>query len=355
MAATIQSRTLTAACHCRSVHFTICIPESALPLKIHLCHCTVCRYTHGSLCSFHAPLPEDIQPQFIAPSNLDGLTPYAHPKSSSTRYFCRTCGCHVGDRQDVDGRWVVSSAIFDPSGDESVWQITSHIHAGAGSQDGLFHFLSQINGRELTRSTSTLDDLCSRSPVENIPKLQRSADQQLHASCHCGGVTFDISRPREDFVNDPGNRKWILPGRKDKWLGVFDVCDTCRLVSGANVAAWMFVPLDHISPSPPNNLLIGSSKRYSSSEGVVRTFCGTCGAVVFYSCADRPEIADVAVGILRDPESVLAEGWITWRTGRIAYLKDGMKYDEGFTKELDQGLQAWGREKYGKVELFDVA
>jgi hypothetical protein len=246
---------------------------------------------------------------------------------------------------------VISSAIFDENGDENVWKITSHIYTDEAAKDGLWKFLPQINGREIAVSNSEPPP----APQEDQSKvIQASENQQLKAACHCGGVSFSISRPSKDFASDPANRKWVLAGKEDKWLGVLDVCDDCRLVSGTNVAAWTFVPLDHISPRPPGNLLIGSSKDYSSSMGVVRTFCGTCGAVVFYSCADRPGIVDIAAGLLRDPGSVLAEGWVIWRTGRIAHLSDGMRFDEGFTGGLDEGLQAWAKTKYGELEYFTV-
>ncbi|KAB8254844.1 Mss4-like protein [Aspergillus pseudonomiae] len=352
MAAEREYKILTATCHCRSVHFTITLPSDALPLSVHLCHCIVCRYTHGALSSFHAPLPRDVHPKFISPSGLDKLTPYTHSQSTSTRFFCSKCGCHVGDRDHADGRWVVSSAIFDHGGDESVWKIDSHIHANGSTHTGLFKLVPRIKGREITISTSVNQK--DKAPVQDNVKIQESEDGSLRAECHCGGVSFNISRPSRDFLQDPANRKWVLEGKDDKWLGVLDVCDDCRLVTGANVAAWMFVPVDHISPSPPDDRVIGTSRRYSSSDGVVRTFCGTCGAVVFYTCSDRPEIVDVAVGILRDPKSVLAENWVVWRTERIAYLEDGLRYDEGLTQSLDEGLQRWGKERFGKLEYFRV-
>ncbi|KAE8413056.1 Mss4-like protein [Aspergillus pseudocaelatus] len=352
MASNEEYKTLTATCHCQSVHFTVTIPGDALPLSIHLCHCSVCRHTHGALCSFHAPLPKDIRPEFISPSSLDKLTTYTYPQSKSTRFFCSKCGCHIGDRDHADGRWVVSSAIFDHSGDESVWQINSHLYANGDTKTGLFEFVSQIEGREITISRSEKQK--NETAIQDNSKAQECDDRSLRAKCHCEGVSFTISRPGRDFVQDPANRKWVLEGKEDKWLGALDVCDDCRLVSGANVAAWMFIPVNHISPSPPGNLLIGSSKRYSSSDGVVRTFCGTCGAMVFYSCNDRPGIVDVAVGILRDPKSVLAESWVVWRTGRIAYLEDGLRYHGEFTKSLDEGLKKWGKERYGELEYFKV-
>ncbi|KAF7593755.1 hypothetical protein BBP40_010931 [Aspergillus hancockii] len=351
MAFAVETKTLTAICHCRSTHFTVTVPKISFPLRIHLCHCSVCRYTHGTFCTFHAPLPHDIQPQFVAPSGLDKLTPYTHSHFTSVRYFCSTCGCHIGDRDNADGRWVISSAIFDNSGDEKVWQITSHIHTSTTAMNGLHQFLPRINGRDITVSNP---EPSPPAREDTTMKIQGSKDQHLRVTCHCGGISFNISRPSKEFTTDPANKKWVLPGKEDKWLGVLDVCDDCRLVSGSNVAAWIFVPVDHLLPPPPGNLLIGSSKSYSSSEDVVRTFCGTCGAVVFYSCADRPGVVDIAGGLLRDPKSVLAEDWVVWRTGRIAHVNDGMRFDEGFTRALEEGWHAWAKEKYGELEYFTV-
>lgn len=112
----------------------------------------------------------------------------------------------------------------------------------------------------------------------------------------------------------------------------------------------MFVPVDHISPSPAVDSIIGSLKSYKSSEEVLRTFCGTCGATVFYSCTDRPGIVDVAVGILRAPEGVMAENWALWRR-RISSQDDGLKYDPDFSRALIEGLKVWGSKK-GMPEDF---
>src|SRR5438552_3056114 len=44
-------KTLTAQCFCKSVHYEISLPTSSFPLKVHLCHCSICRHTHGTLAS----------------------------------------------------------------------------------------------------------------------------------------------------------------------------------------------------------------------------------------------------------------------------------------------------------------
>ncbi|KAJ5877142.1 hypothetical protein N7455_000607 [Penicillium solitum] len=344
-----DNKTLTAACHCQSIHFTITIPAVALPLKVHICHCSVCRYTHGTPCIFHAPLPADVIPQFVVPSSIDNLTPYNHAESQGTRHFCSTCGCHIGDKSHDDGGWVISTAIFtEPN--QGLWEMRSHAFTNSSLDGGLSAIFSHIGGRQLdvfnpetSLDVSNSGDSIRTDAVEN-------EDEELRAECHCGGVSFSIARPRKEFLASPASEGWVLSRDTSKWLALLDLCDDCRLVDGSNVIAWMFVPVDHISPSPLGDSIIGSSKSYKSSEEVLRTFCGTCGATVFYSCTDRPGIVDVAVGILRAPEGVMVENWALWR-GRISSGDDGLKYDPGFSRALIEGLKVWGNRR-GMPEDF---
>jgi hypothetical protein len=201
-------------------------------------------------------------------------------------------------------------------------------------------------------------------PVKDKPALQdgnasanpdtpADPDEKLLAQCHCGDVSFHISRPSPEFLTSPASSTWLSPIDKTRWLASLDLCDDCRLVTGTNVIGWMFVPVDHITPALPSNLLVGSSKAYRSTEDVVRTFCGTCGATVFYWCKERPEIVDVATGLLRAPEGVMAEKWAVWRSGRLAWPENGLRYHEGFARALMEGMKAWGKER-GHAEEFVV-
>lgn len=209
---------------------------------------------------------------------------------------------------------------------------------------------SHIGGRQLDvfNTESSLDVLKSGDSIRT--GAVGTEDEELRAECHCGGVSFSIARPRKEFLASPASEGWVLPRDTSKWLALLDLCDDCRLVDGSNVIAWMFVPVDHISPSPLGDLIIGSSKSYKSSKEVLRTFCGTCGATVFYSCTDRPGIVDVAVGILRAPEGVMVENWALWR-GRISSADDGLKYDPDFSRALIEGLKVWGNRR-GMPEDF---
>ena len=349
-----QGKTLTAQCYCKSLHFTLTLPTSILPLSVHLCHCSVCRYTHGTMCIFHAPLPTGIAPQFVAPSSLDSLTAYTWPGSQCTRYFCSTCGCHMGDFSPDDGAWVVSTSFF--AKDETVFQIKTHVFTESALGGGLNDWLPRIGDREM-KIWNPKDD--SAAPLQPQPERGPDGEERLRAQCHCGGVSFTIPRPNEEVLNNPTMKGYVSPVDKTKWAATIDACDDCRLMSGSHVIGWTFIPLDLCEPKIRSDLRTGTSKTFQSSPNVLRSFCGTCGATVFFSYDERrpnerENIVDLAVGILRAPEGVKAENWLTWRTGRLANANSGIRYDEELTRSLGQGLSDWGKEKYGQTLGFDI-
>ncbi|KAJ0420260.1 Mss4-like protein [Aspergillus carlsbadensis] len=352
----MSTATLTAHCHCTSTHFTITLPASSLPLPAHLCHCTLCRTTYGTPATFHAALPEGIKPSFIAPSNWDNLTKYLPRGSKEPLYFCSTCGCHVA-ALNPSGIWgVVVSAFVEgnrvPGGgeEEKIWVIDEHIYTEKGStgDGGIAELVPSIGGEEL--KVWNPDE-----PGEySIPENPNPGDTLL-AQCNCGGISFSISRPREEFINSPKSAGWVRPSDPKKWLALLDVCTDCRLVTGSHVSSWLFVPTDHITPPLPSNLVIGTTKRYKSSPGVERTFCGTCGATVFFYDKKRGGIIDIATGILRAPEGVMLSEWAVWRTAKLGYMDDGLEYDKEFTEALEEGMKEWAKKVHGAVVDFGGA
>lgn len=346
------SKIVTAQCYCKSLHFTLDLPTANLPLPVHLCHCSTCRYTHGTLCIFHAPLPEGVEPQFVSPSGLDKLTGYAGP--GSTRYFCSTCGCHMGDVDPGDGKWVISTSLF--AKDESVFQIKTHVFTESAPGGGLNDWLPRIGDREM-RVWNPKDG--TAAPVESEPEVGPDGADRLRAQCHCGGVSFTFPRPTREVLDDPILKRYVSPLDDKKWAACVDACDDCRGVSGSHYIAWTFVPLALCEPRIGLDLAIGTNKTFASSPGVLRSFCGVCGATVFYSCDERrpsygQAVVDVAVGLLRAPEGVKADGWLTWRAGRASWLESGLRYDEELTKSLADGMAKWSEEKVGSVPNFDI-
>ncbi|KAJ5155548.1 hypothetical protein N7492_008351 [Penicillium capsulatum] len=335
MAAT---KTLTASCHCKSVIFTVTIPAEDLPLRVHLCHCSICRYTHGTPCSFHAPLPVGVEPRFIAPSSLDNLTSYQHPASKATGYFCSTCGCPIGG---VDTQWTISTAIFDANRDDRVWTFNAHMLPDSAPDGGLAALVSVIDGHRLETDNLGLSAEAIAGSDSAPPDPESN---ELLAQCHCRGVSFMIARPREKFIASDAGKELIPSPDRRKWPARMDLGDAGRLTSGSHVISWLSVSLDHITPALPEDFLIGSSKGYRDTRDVLRVFCRTCGATVLSHRHERPKIVDVAMGILRAPEGAMAENWSVWGSEQPLGLESGIRYHAGFSRALAEGMQRWQAE-----------
>ncbi|KAL0944977.1 DUF636 domain protein [Colletotrichum truncatum] len=352
------SKTLAAQCYCKAVHFTITVPTSSLPLKVHLCHCSICRYTHGTLCIFHAPLPSGVGPSFIAPSSLSTLTAYRHAAAKSTRYFCSTCGCHIGDQGIDDSDWVISASIFDANKDDvpSIWDIHQHVNTDSAPGGGLYDWLPSIAGKQLKVWNPTKPD---SGDVVVPPKQEFDKDgkEVLRAQCHCGGISFTISRPSPGVES---YKDWISPTEPTKWMAAADSCGDCRLQTGAHITGWAFVPQSCISPEIPEDLTLGTSRMYQSTEKVFRSFCGTCGAssLAFYSGPERAlvngdRLFNLSVGLLRAPEGVLAENWLTWRTVKVGWAENGKQYDSALVEALTEGTEKWGKKHGDKGKILE--
>lgn len=349
-------KTLEAKCHCGSVHFTIDVPESSLPLPVHLCHCSICRYGSGAPCVFHAPLGPDIEPCYIAPSSESNLTVYVGGKPESTWTFCSTCGCHVSSGRTGKAISVVSTSIFEDHSPEN-FQIRKHIFSKSAKDGGIAHMLTQVGGHDLA-DWNPPDDDPEAQIVESKAEVGEDGQERLRAECRCGGVSFTIQRPSQQVLDDEFMNKFVSPLDQTKWLAALDVCNDCRLVNGTHVIGWTFVPLLLCEPVIKSDLKIGTAKTYASSPGVLRSFCGTCGATVLYSADDRhggepSQVVDIATGILRAPEGPMAEKWLTWRS-RLAHMDSGRMYDENFTESLHTGSKQWVTERSGKELTFEI-
>ncbi|KUI54972.1 hypothetical protein VP1G_02352 [Cytospora mali] len=374
MASSVSAtKSLVASCYCKAIQYTIEISTTKLPLPVNICHCSICRYTHGTLCIFHAILPVGGIPKFINHSSFSNLTGYKHDNAQSERYFCTTCGCHIGDRElksseseeaGSNSEWIVATSLFSEHG-EDIFQIRTHCFTeGSNGGKGLFTWLPKMGNRDMKFWNPGPDDgWWSYGREEKLPEKEfdEEGNEVLRAECHCGGVSFTIPRPTIPAVKDDSFvSQWISPKDPNKWMACLDVCDDCRLHCGTHVVGWTFVPRAKIQPPMPQSLApYGTMKTYVSSKGVLRGFCWKCGATVIFSCDDRnpnseQQIIDVSIGILRAPEGILAENWLTWRTGRVGWLEDGEKFDPVFAKSLAEGLKDWSLKTYGDAWNFDI-
>jgi hypothetical protein len=101
----------------------------------------------------------------------------------------------------------------------------------------------------------------------------------LHGQCHCGAIQFDIP--------DQARHSAICH------------CNDCRKQSGAPFLAWAMVPAASV-------VVRGAPKVYASSETGRRSFCGACGAGLFFTNAilDRMGMMQVRIAALDDPNAI---------------------------------------------------
>lgn len=356
MADANDTKTLEAKCFCGSVHMSFDIPVSSLPLSVYLCHCSLCRYSTGAPCIVHAQLAVGLRPKYLGESSEDKMTSYISEGADCSYDFCSTCGCHIGGVSLGRDQWTVATSIFADHGPEN-FVITSHIFSKSAKGGGISSMLTHMGDREM-KSWNPPDDDPKAKVVESKAEVGKDGEDRLRAQCKCGGVSFTIRRPTQAVFDDKFMSKFVSPRDKKKWMALYDICNDCRLVTGTHVIGWTFVPLALCEPKIATTLRIGTAKTYSSSEGVLRSFCGVCGATVFYLSTPRQPseeqaVVDIATGILRAPEGAMAENWFTWRT-RPAFAASGIGYDKDFGEALDEGMKVWAMENYGEELNMEV-
>jgi len=210
-------------------------------------------------------------------------------------------------------------------------------------------------------------ELVRDGTLERLSKTEKNTtvgEERLKAQCHCGGVRFYITRPNEDSRKvrspfpdlmvpyhrgaspaNPNNEAWWLRDNDTKYLAGTCTCDSCRLSLGFEIQTWAFIPKCNIFQENGEGLdfKMGTLKRYESSEGVQREFCGRCGATIFWHCEERPDLIDVSVGLLDPEEGARVEGWLEWWSERVSF--EEMAVSKNLVRSLEDGLKEWGRNR----------
>ncbi|MDH3219173.1 MAG: GFA family protein [Gammaproteobacteria bacterium] len=101
-------------------------------------------------------------------------------------------------------------------------------------------------------------------------------DAKLSGHCYCGAIRFEIN------------------GASD-WVGHCH-CESCRRASGSVMTTFAGFRPDQVvfTGAMPN--------RYTTADGVTRSFCGQCGSPVAYENAQRPDEIHLQLGLFDQPE-----------------------------------------------------
>ncbi|KAK4993176.1 hypothetical protein LTR50_000662 [Elasticomyces elasticus] len=286
----------------------------------------------------------------------------------AARYFCKMCGAHLFFQRFETEAWQIATGVLEKV--DGFVTFERHIYVEDTVDGGFSDWLPTITDRPLERwamESSDNDEPLLGGYASKRPEISKvnKAQGKLHAHCQCGGVEMYIARPSArssditaswpDVLHhfDTGdasmheNETWWLRANKQKFLGGCCTCDSCRLAVGFEAIQWAFIPVNDISldaegkePFTPD---FGTLRMYRSSEGTRRRFCGTCGATVFWESDTRPDLIDVAVGLLDAPEGARAEQWLEWTTERVSFREDAVERAEELVSWLEKGLAEWGK------------
>jgi hypothetical protein len=272
--------------------------------------------------------------------------------------------CDGSDKEDTG--WCISTGVVDKA--EGIFEFKNHIFVTSTKDGGFSEFVPEIGNRVLRCWEGHQEESQELPPnwKDSMTNITTSASEdQLHAHCQCGGVSFYLSRPdydspafKADFPDlplpgpEPRDRNkefeqgnWWIATDRSKFVTGNCVCTSCRLGAGSDAVQWSFVPTSFISRADgsPITGLFGTLKEFNSSESKWRRFCGTCGAIIFWhDIKNRPKMIDVAVGILDAKSGARAETWLEWRTAKLSYLE--LALNKPLAEALRDGARAWGLE-----------
>lgn len=364
MASTDDSTvTLTAHCLCKANTFTTQVPRSQLPLPAPICHCWSCRHVTGALYTSDVRWPEPRADVDVSKLKAYSFTPRVN------MLFCPTCSTPMF--------WEMLSEPGKPLGvftgalknDEVMLiKFIEQGYVGDTVDGGASVWLQNANGDgpqcRRFKSEEEGADPGDALPVDwpqpsELIGFKKRTEDSIPVRCRCKGV--DLVLHSGDYTGiEKEDLPWNVDPETHKLSTVFCGCDSCRLQGGIDLWYWAFFDLKHLSaanevnPFPKSkhelkafidekNPVVGSLAYYASATraGVLRFFCGTCSATVFFAQDERPELLDVSVGLLDAPDGARAEGFLSWSFGEIDFKEDAdggwrARHFEGVEREAEK-------------------
>ncbi|KAI9754555.1 MAG: hypothetical protein M4579_004655 [Chaenotheca gracillima] len=338
-----------ASCHCKAVDTVLEFPTTSLPLPTNICHCDSSRHVSGTMCTSYVVL--------ASPLELDQFPSLVGYQSSTdlTRYFCKTCGCHMFGFHSPSSTWKVATGALDKI--DGIVKVQANMWISDTLDGGLADRIPHVGGQQLPRLKEGVgsEELPSGWKEPVIAKAEpKSGEDKLHLSCHCGGVRLYVTKPPKDI---PEHQRRFMRDPK-RWMASNCVCTSCRKTLGFEIQNWTFVfpgyifqmdgkplPFDPKSPgrtwsgeNDPQPGGPGTLQEYRSSELVHREFCGRCGATVFFWDEGRMQVIDISFGLL-DHAGVGSrrDDWTMWMSG-VSYTEDSI--NPSLLEGLQDGLKA---------------
>lgn len=398
---------IKAQCLCKQHIFTTTVtnPSEILPLKAICCHCDSCRHVSGALCTTGCSWPG---PSLgLQTEELAKLRRYDF-SSRLVILSCETCsspmiwvdgaGSEPGKTETTYG--VTTGVLSAAYADGRVFKgelvkFMGHVFVGDTLDGGASCWMRRPNG---VGSDPAKRWLGGRGRSEEVPAGKEWPEVEgllgvgvsyltdgeekgdIPIRCHCGGVDLvyragEAQREHRDMSRRGEALSRYVDPETFKAKGSFDGCDSCRIWTGSDVVYWTFAQLKYIAfPSSEGGPFLattagfkdivskandekdprlGMLTMFASSPGVQRYSCGRCAASIFYSVDDRPDMVDIAVGVLHSPDGARAERAIAWRFGgEVTYRGDMLTGWRGrLLESVEKEVEEW-RAKRGYPEKF---
>ncbi|KAM0244939.1 hypothetical protein ACHAP5_005846 [Fusarium lateritium] len=285
--------------------------------------------------------------------------------------FCGTCSSPMFWREHYEGKpeniSVFTGALNNAEVKELI-RFSRQIFVGDTLDGGISPWLQypNVGGSKACRweekpdkGENLGDDWPGTKKAENVSR----DDIPLH--CRCKGVNLVFRPGNVDFsAMDADSIPFYIDPESHKHLATLDPCNSCRLSTGVEIMSWTFALLKQIdfagnskeSSFPPSTLELkdavegsdrdlryGTLAMYRSSPDVQRYFCSRCSASVFYAVDDRPDLVDVAVGLLHAPGGARAESILDWHLGAKMMGEEEHKggWREGFMNAVKETSEKW--------------
>ncbi|KAF2684277.1 hypothetical protein K458DRAFT_366560 [Lentithecium fluviatile CBS 122367] len=358
--------TVTAHCLCKANIFTTKVSKSELPLKAMACHCDSCRHLTGALFTVGTRWPNP-SPNI----DISALKTFHFGPSCDT-HFCGTCSTPLffTNPKDPNEPLGIATGALENTPEELV-KIVHHIFVEDTKDGGASVWMRKVNKdgveakrfKERSRGENAEEYPADWPAAETLTGYETRRDESVPIRCKCEGVDLVWHRG-----NYEGKKKeelpWIIDPTTHKSLAGFCACDSCRVSGGIDVCNWAFGELENISfnasanktfPNNSNELRalvdakdpsIGTLTYYASSPDVQRYFCSNCAACIFYATDDRPQIVDIAVGVLRASDGARAEGFLSWAFGVFSHIGDSKGgWRHGFFERVAKESDEWREER----------
>ncbi|SPN98446.1 uncharacterized protein DNG_01490 [Cephalotrichum gorgonifer] len=343
---------ITSQCLCKAHVFMASVKASALPLSFMLCHCESCRHKTG--CLYFS----DVRWPGAADVDLSGLQKY-YFSETLVDYFCGECYSPMFcKRTDPGAKAGVCTGSLSSSA-PNLLEYGSHIFVGDTLDGGATPWLRKghISGQHLRRWKGW-NETSNRAGEELPPSwpepssLPKPEGKVLPGTtpfyCHCRGVNL-LLRSAADLAMVPeGDLPWYVDPTSHKYLVTSCACELCRRSCGADMTSWTYAALTHVEfptaaaaagddaspearPFPlsatalkeavsakDRDPRLGTLEFYQSSPEVERYHCSRCSAQIFYVVSDRPDMVEIAVGLISHPSGARAEGLLRWDYASLA-------------------------------------